>query len=175
MAKNADTHRILKGSELKPAPGTRSRGRVDPTEAVRITLCLRRRPDQPSPPDHTHWMATPPLNRKFLSTEEFAAKHGASHADLAAVTRFARDNGLEVVETSVPGRTVVLSGSVGKFSHIFGMTLKHYEFGLRRLSRPRRPDPGPECDRRRGDGRIRPRQPAHGREAQQRGRPVRRR
>ena len=127
MAKNADTHRILKGSELKPAPGTRSRGRVDPTEAVRITLCLRRRPDQPSPPDHTHWMATPPLNRKFLSTEEFAAKHGASHADLAAVTRFARDNGLEVVETSVPGRTVVLSGSVGKFSHIFGMTLKHYE------------------------------------------------
>src|SRR5271170_2209291 len=104
MAKIADTHRILKGSELKPAPGARSIGAADPNETLKVTICLRRRPDQPPPPDHAYWMATPPLRRKFLSTEEFAARHGASPADLDAVTRFARDNGLEVVETSVPGR-----------------------------------------------------------------------
>jgi hypothetical protein len=122
-----DTHRVLPHSELKPAPGARALGNTDPNETIKVTLCLRRRPDQPPPPDHAHWVATPPHRRKFLSPEEFAAKHGALPADLDAVIRFARGNGLAVVATSVPGRTVVLSGSAGKFSQTFGVELKRYE------------------------------------------------
>ena len=127
MAKIADTHRILKGSELKPVEGERSLGRADPDETLRVTVCLRRRPDQPPPPEHAHWMATPPSARTFLSTDEFAAKYGASPTDIHAVTGFARKNGLEVLESSVPGRSVVLSGSAQKLSRIFGVTLKRYE------------------------------------------------
>jgi hypothetical protein len=127
MANIADTHRVLKGSELKPAPGTRALGTADPNETIKATLCLRRRPDQPPPPDHDHWIATPTRRRKFLSPEEFAAKHGTSPADLKAVTEFARRNGLEVVGTSVPGRVVVISGSARKMSQAFGVKLKRYE------------------------------------------------
>src|SRR5271170_4664172 len=122
-----DTHRVLPHSELKPAPGARALGNADPNETIRVMLCLRRRRDHPPPPDHAHWVATPPHRRKFLSPEEFAAKHGALPADLDAVTRFARAHGLEVVATSVPGRTVVLSGSARKFSQTFGVELKRYE------------------------------------------------
>jgi len=127
MAKIADTHHILRGSELKLAPGARAVGKADRNETLKVTLCLRRRPDQPPPPDHGYWMATPPHKRKFLSPQEFAAKHGALPADLDAVTQFARRNGLEVVGTSVPGRTVVLSGSAVKMSRIFGVELMRYE------------------------------------------------
>jgi Pro-kumamolisin, activation domain len=122
-----DEHRILAHSELKPAAGARALGNADPDETLKVTLCLRHRPDHPAPPDHAHWVATPPLRRKFLSPEQFAAKHGALPADLDAVTRFARAAGLEVVATSVPGRTVVLSGSAGKFGRTFGVELKRYE------------------------------------------------
>jgi hypothetical protein len=134
MANIADTHRILRGSELKPAPGARALGNADTNESIKVTVCLRRRPDQPPPPDHDYWVATPPRKRKFLSPEEFAAKHGALPADLEVVTEFARRNGLEVVGTSVPGRVVVLSGSSGKMSQTFGVKLKRYEsdFGVYR-------------------------------------------
>ena len=67
-----------------------------------MTLCPRRRPDQPPPPDHGYWMATPPDKRKFLSPKEIYSQAGALPADLDAVTQFARRNGLEVVGTSAP-------------------------------------------------------------------------
>jgi kumamolisin len=114
MANIADTHRILSGSELKPAPGGRALGNADTNESIKVTVCLRRRPDQPPPPDHDYWVATPPRKRKFLSPEEFAAKHGALPADLEAVTEFARRNGLEVVGTAFRGESSSSPEAQGK-------------------------------------------------------------
>jgi kumamolisin len=72
-------------------------------------------------------MATPPGRRRFLSNEEFAAKYGASQTDLDTVARFARSHDLEVVEISIMGRTVVLSGTAEKMSQVFAVELKRYE------------------------------------------------
>jgi kumamolisin len=127
MAQITDTHRLLTGSELRPAAGARLLGPADPSEILRVSLCLRRRPDGPPPLDHAHWIATPPGRRKFLSNEEFAAKYGASQADLDTIARFARSQDLEVVETSIMGRTVVLSGTAERMSQVFAVELKRYE------------------------------------------------
>src|SRR5262249_27084195 len=112
---------------LRPAPGARLLGPAAPSEILTVSVCLRRRPDGPPPLDHAHWIATPPGRRKFLSNEEFAATYGASQTDLDMVARFARSHDLEVVEISVPGRTVVLSGTAEKMSEMFAVELKRYE------------------------------------------------
>ena len=78
-------------------------GPADPSETLSVSLCLRPRSAALPLPDHAHWVATPPGKRKFLSAEEFAGTYGAAPRDLAAISRFAHNHGLEVVETSIPG------------------------------------------------------------------------
>ena len=82
----------------------------------------------PPLPGHAYWAATPPGKRRFLSGEEFAARHGAAREDLNAIAGFARGHGLTVVEASVAGRTVVLSGTVEQVaSRAFAVELGRYE------------------------------------------------
>jgi kumamolisin len=70
----------------------------------------------------------PPVGQsKFLSREDFAARYGASQADLDAVAEFARSHGLSVVESSVARRTVVVSGSVAQMMQAFAVELGNYE------------------------------------------------
>ena len=83
-------YRRLEGSERSARKGTRRTGPVDPNERVRVTICVRRRPDGPPVPDHDHWVKTPPGRRRFLSKGEFAASYGATPEDLGVVERFAK-------------------------------------------------------------------------------------
>jgi kumamolisin len=62
-----------------------------------------------------------------LSREEFATRFGASENDLNRVAEFARSNGLNVVESSLGRRTVVLSGTVEQMSRAFAVELATYE------------------------------------------------
>src|SRR5215469_16571971 len=87
----------IEGSERRIAPGARLIGPADPNETVSITIIVRRRPDGPPMPDMDYWAKTPPGQRKFLSHEEFAVRHGAAQADLDAVVNFARGHGMTVV------------------------------------------------------------------------------
>jgi hypothetical protein len=127
MAQIPANYRRLEGSELKPAHEARHLGSADHRELVEVTVCVRQRPGGPPLPDHAHWMATPPGKRKFLSSQEFAARHGAAQEDLDAIARFARIHGLTVVETSLPGRTVRLSGTARQMSHAFAVDLEQYQ------------------------------------------------
>ena len=63
----------------------------------------------------------------YLSREEFAQKHGADPADLAAVRNFATAQGLGVVQEHAGRRTVVLSGTVAQFSAAFNVQLQRME------------------------------------------------
>jgi subtilase family serine protease len=73
-------------------------------------------------------LSSAPLGeRKYLSREEFAKEYGASKKDLDAIEEFARANGLEVVEASIPRRTVVLKGTVAQMSKAFAVDLAMYE------------------------------------------------
>jgi len=117
----------IEGSERRIAPGARLIGPADPNETVSVTIIVRRRPDGSPMPEMDYWTKTPPGQRKFLSHEEFAVRHGAAQADLDAVVNFARSHGMTVVETSVARRAIVTSGTVAQTSRAFAVELGRYE------------------------------------------------
>lgn len=132
--KNASTHggRVeLKGSTRKQLPGARRVGTADPNERIQATVFLRRGvTNTPSPtpfPAIDELGARSQRNRKHLSREEFASAHGASREDLAAVQRFAKQYGLEVLTQSAARRSVILTGTVKAFTDAFEAQLGRWE------------------------------------------------
>ena len=117
----------IAGSERRPAPGAIRTADADPHESLSVTISVRRRPDGPPMPSLEDLGKIPLNQRTFLSREEFAARHGASAADLAAVTAFAAAHHLTVTEQSAGPRTVKVSGTVAKMEAAFGVKLGRYE------------------------------------------------
>ncbi|MDB5398559.1 MAG: Peptidase propeptide [Rhodopila sp.] len=117
----------LKGSERQPLPGAKSVGKADPTERLEVTVLLRRnQPDvlkgrvqKLSHPDHVG---------PHLSREAFAQQFGARDSDLAEIRTFAAAHDLAVVQEHAGRRTVILSGTVGRFNAAFGVDLQRFEY-----------------------------------------------
>jgi kumamolisin len=70
---------------------------------------------------------TPITQRRYLTREEYADQHGADPQDLAAVEEFAKAHGLKVVDSSVPRRSVIMSGTVEEFNKAFDTYLEQYQ------------------------------------------------
>jgi kumamolisin len=121
----------LAGSELRPGPSDRLLGKADEAETFNVTITVRRRPDGPPVPDFDYFRRTPPSERRRLSQNDFANRYGADPADIEKVVAFARNQGLNVVETNVARRTVVVSGTVAQFNQAFGVELGRYEHLVR--------------------------------------------
>ncbi len=102
-------------------------GPADPNEPLSVTIVVRRRSDAPPLLDPEYWRTTLSESRKFLAREEFAASYSAADEDLQRVADFARSRGLTVEETSIPRRTVVVSGTVVQFNDAFAVELGRYE------------------------------------------------
>lgn len=117
----------LENSSRQPMSGAAPVGAADPNETVSVSILVRRRPDAPPFPDTAALASTPVAGRKCLSREEFADTYGALPADLAAVEDFARDHGLSIVESSIPRRTVVVSGTVRQMNQAFGVELQQHQ------------------------------------------------
>jgi kumamolisin len=88
---------------------------VDPNEHVEVSVILRPR----RPLEEVQRAPERPLSR-----EEFAAIYGAAPSDLAAIEMFARQHGLEVVESSADRRTVRLAGRAADVGAAFGVDLR---------------------------------------------------
>lgn len=131
------THR-LENSLRQPSAGSKRIGPVDPAETLPITITVRRQPGSPSLPDQEHWASTPPGERRFLSTEEFAERYGADPEDLELVANFVREHGLTVVEKNPSQRTVLASGTAANLNKAFAVELGRYETEAIK-ERPRRP------------------------------------
>jgi kumamolisin len=117
----------LQGSERHPVAGAQRVGRADPNEIISVSISVRRRSDSPPLPDQNHWATMSPGQRKFISRQDFAARYGAAQADIDRVVKFARNHGLAVVETSIPKRTVVVSGKIQQMNRAFAVDLGQYE------------------------------------------------
>jgi hypothetical protein len=117
----------ISGSKRKPARGAIRTGDADRKESFSVTIRVRRRPDGPPMPSLDELGKIPLNQRKFLSREEFAARHGASAEDLAAVTAFAAEHSLTVTDQSAGQRTVKVSGTVTKMEAAFGVKLGRYK------------------------------------------------
>jgi pro-kumamolisin-like protein len=120
----------LAGSERSRPETHKLIGPVPGEERIGITIVVRSRPDAPPLPDLEHWHRTPLAERRFLSPEEYADKHGAAAEDLAAVAAFARKHGLLVRDSHGGRRSVTLEGTAAQLRAAFGVTLNHYEAPL---------------------------------------------
>src|SRR5271170_5293691 len=102
-------------------------GPAEPSEIVTVSIRVRRRPGAPPLPGMDQWASTRFAERKYISREEFADKYGADPADLKQLEDVAKTAELKVIESSVPRRTVRLSGTVAQMSAAFGTSLGRYK------------------------------------------------
>jgi len=126
MAKVPRGYQPVAGTERTPLRGARRVGPADPGEKLTVSIRVRRRSDAPPLPEMRAWAANPAAQSR-ISREQFAARYGASEADLKQVAEFARANGLTVVESSAARRTVRLAGTVEQMNRAFGVELGRYE------------------------------------------------
>src|SRR5580692_4625994 len=116
----------LKGSERVAMPGARVLAPADPTERLEVTMLVRRRAGAELRA-RVAQLAAGKASQPFLTREEFATRHGADAADLAAVRTFAAAHGLVVVLEHAARCTVVLSGTVAQFNAAFQVQLQRMQ------------------------------------------------
>jgi kumamolisin len=126
----AKNHVPVSGSERAAVPGAQVIGAPEANERIEVTVVLRRRPsNEDLAASTTTQGARPPRERQHLQREEFAARHGAHPDDVAKIREFAREHNLDVVEVSLPRRSVRLAGTVANLSAAFNVKLAHYRHG----------------------------------------------
>jgi kumamolisin len=113
----------LKGSERSAVPGAQVRAPADPTEPLEVSVIVRRGGRQELQ-TRVAKLAAGDRTVETLSREEFAKRHGADAADLAAVRRFAAAHGLSVIQEDAARRTMILSGTVAQFNAAFSVQLQ---------------------------------------------------
>lgn len=98
------------GAPVRPAGAERAED-IDPDQEITVTVTVRGR--DPEGLDATLRLLeqTPPAERRHLTREELAERHGADPGDLERVASFYREQGLTVVEQSAARRCVVVRGS----------------------------------------------------------------
>jgi kumamolisin len=87
-------------------------------KALTVMLGLRRKIDI-SP------LVLPVRQRRHLNVAQTADAFSPDAADISAVRRYARAQGLKCIEVSLAGATIVLSGTVAQFNRAFGVKLVH--------------------------------------------------
>src|SRR5689334_18013391 len=123
---NSQDRVAVPGSERAPLPGAHAVGAADPGARIEVTVLLRSRAGETGPTPAEAAQSVHEQHR--LSREEFARVRGADPADVARVEAFAHEHDLDVVEVSLPRRSVVLSGTVAALSAAFGVELARYEY-----------------------------------------------
>jgi kumamolisin len=112
----------------RPMPGAFVVAPVGNAERFRVNVYLRRRPDGPPWPNPFEIGAQPPRQRQSITREEFEERYGASPADVAQVSDFAKEQGLSVLATSLPHRTVTIEGAAANFAIAFATTFSHFAY-----------------------------------------------
>jgi kumamolisin len=113
----------LEGSDRTAMPGARIVAPAAPTERLEVTVLVRRG-DGAGLAKRVAAIRAGGPPAPYLSRSEFARRHGAQAADLAAVRTFAAARGLAVVQEDAARRTVVLAGTVVQFNAAFGVQLQ---------------------------------------------------
>jgi kumamolisin len=116
----------LPGSARQPFAGAKRVADAPAGEAVEVTVLLRRKEGDATDAFAAHADGDP-VARQDLSVGQLERRFGADDDDVAKVARFAKDNGLEVVDESAAQRRVELRGSAAAMGEAFGVSLGRYE------------------------------------------------
>lgn len=108
----------LRASKRDPIPGSQVIGPVAPDTRIEVSIYIRpRRPARPTP------QGAP------LSRSTFTARHGAHPDDLAKIVAYAKDHGLDVLNSDAARRVVRLSGTAATLSKAFQTKLQRCRKG----------------------------------------------
>ena len=118
---------ILAGSERTAPAGERANVDLDRSERIDVTILVRA---MRSTVDAAASLAgAPPGQRLYIERAEFAAAFGADPADIATVSAFVREAGLDVTGSDPARRSVFASGPLGTFEAAFGTQTQRFESG----------------------------------------------
>lgn len=113
-----------------PAGASASQQPARDEERIRVTVMVRARASQKDREDAARRLAARlPAERRYLTFEEHATRHGSDPNDLARVAAFAAAHDLAVLESSPARATVTLEGTLGAFSRAFQVRFRHYRYG----------------------------------------------
>jgi kumamolisin len=118
---------IVPGSERPRYTRGRIIGPCDRDEPVRVTMMVPRKNAREFEQLVRQFERSAPVEP--LTSEELAERFGADPAAIGAVADFARQADLQVEETDIARRIVVLSGTVEKVNKAFGVELQKCEEG----------------------------------------------
>jgi len=124
----ASNRYTIPGSERRAVPGARAARAALTDERIEVSVRVRPRPGQKDLDDSGAPADQRPAQRRYLSRDEYAARHGAAPADIAKVKAFAKAHQLVVVETNAARRSVILSGTAATLGKAFGTTLRQFEY-----------------------------------------------
>jgi kumamolisin len=127
MAKKIEQVRIKGSDRAAPLYAAKSIGKVAATERFEVTIRVRRQTALATFAKNAFADDVSPERRDYLTREDYAAEHGASAEDLAAVADYARSRGLIVVEISGARRSVFVSGTATDYTKAFGAKIAQFE------------------------------------------------
>jgi hypothetical protein len=127
MAMIPPNYTPLANTERRAVRGARRTGAANPQETLSASIRIRRRPGAPPLPNSQQLGPSAQTIGHALTREEFAKTYGADPADIETISHFARTHDMKVVESSIPRRTVVLSGKVSQFTKAFATDLGQYD------------------------------------------------
>lgn len=114
----------LPGSERALPSDAQLIGPCSPATLITVTLYLRARNQEEL--QERFKQLPQSQSPEHLTPTQFAERYGADQADLDRVSNFAREHGLQVVETDLARRSVRLSGSISTMESAFGVQLRDY-------------------------------------------------
>jgi kumamolisin len=131
QAQAAETPRVtLKGNEAVAA----SHGQLlsHKADAERLTVTLSLKPHDPQGLDtfiRGLYDPASPGYKQYITPDQFAARFGATQADIAAVTGFAKAQGLDV--SAITPVAVKVSGTAAQLERAFHVTINNYSSQMR--------------------------------------------
>ncbi len=119
----------IPGSRRPPIPEAKLLGRSSPAQRITLSIYARQNPRPPATSVRAldALSADLPGQRRYLDAEEFNSVYGADPADLETIAAWAKANGLDVLQTSVPMRRVQVQGTIQNVEQAFSVELNEYQ------------------------------------------------
>jgi kumamolisin len=120
---------VLPGSTRHAVPKAKLLRKSDPKTTIQVSIYVRR---NPTPPGKSLALLGDmneklPQQRSYVTDAQFNETFGASQDDLDKVAKWAKGRGLNVIDSSIPMRRVLIKGTVANISKAFGVELNDYE------------------------------------------------
>jgi kumamolisin len=119
----------IPGSTRSAVPQAKLVKKCNPATQIKVSIYARQNPTAPGadPASLEAMNLQLPGERHYLSDAEFNSTFGADPADLDKIAAWAKKCGLQVLDSSVAKRRVLVQGKIANISKAFGVQLNDYD------------------------------------------------